>query len=76
MLLMAKKDLSKVDVLESGVKGLDKRMTRVEVKVDTLTETVGEIKVELTEVNEKLDRKADRSEVVKLNSRISLLETR
>jgi hypothetical protein len=43
-------------------------------KEDVLTETVGEIKVELTEVNQKLDRKVDRSEFKRLDHQVSVLE--
>ena len=52
------------------------RMMRLEGKVDTLTDTVGEMKLELTDVNEKLDRKADRSQVTQLDRRVTVLEAK
>jgi hypothetical protein len=55
---------------------LESTVDTLEVKVDNLTETVGDMKIELSEVNDKLDRKADRSEVTILNSRVSALEVK
>lgn len=73
----------KLGVIAEGQTGLvgrmerfEGRITRLDVKVDTLTDTVGEMKLELTEVNEKLDRKADRSQVTQLDRRVSVLEAK
>ena|SRR3989344_8889051 len=73
----------KLDFLIEGQTGLvgradrlDSGMTRLEMKVDTLTDTVGEMKVELTEVNEKLDYKVDRPQFNKLEKRVVLLEAK
>ncbi len=43
-------------------------------KVDMLIETVGDIKVEITEINEKLDNKVDRSEFLELKQEVAQLK--
>ena len=52
------------------------RMDRLEDKVDVLVDTVGEMKVEMTEMNGKLDHKADRIDLERLGHRVTILETK
>lgn len=66
----------KLDVLVEGQKTLDSRLKRVETKVEVLTDTVGDIKVDLTEVKATLDRKADRVVVQQLDRRVAALEAK
>lgn len=54
--------------------GMDQRLGRVENKVDLLTETVGDIKVELTGNRMELENKVDRSEHKTLERRVVALE--
>ena len=65
-----------VSLVSEQITGIDKRLGRVEKKVEVLTDTVGEIKVELTAVNDKLDRKADKSQVTLLDRRVAALEAK
>ena len=54
--------------------GMDKRLVRVENKVDLLTETVADIKVEVTGNRMELDSKVDKSEYKGLERRVVALE--
>lgn len=56
--------------------GMDQRLERVENKVDLLTETVGDIKVEVTGNRMELDNKVNRSEHKVLEQRIVALEAK
>jgi hypothetical protein len=76
-------------VLE-GQAGLRESHNTLVARVDVLVDTVGEIKVDITElkidvselktniarVEQKLDRKADRTQVKQLDQRVSLLEAK
>lgn len=65
-----------VGLLSEQMTMMNKRLARVEKKMDVLTDTVGDMKVELTVVNEKLDRKADRSQITQLDRRVATLEAK
>ena len=65
-----------VGLLSEQMATMDKRLARVEKKVEVLTETVGEMKVELSAVSDKLDRKADRSQITQLDRRVTVLEAK
>lgn len=56
--------------------GMGKRLERVENKVDLLTETVGDIKVEVTGNRLELDNKVNRSEHKGLEQRVIALEAK
>lgn len=56
--------------------GMDKRLERVENKIDMLTETAGDIKVELTGNRMELDDKVDKSEYKGLERRVVALEVK
>ncbi len=56
--------------------GMDQRLERVENKIDLLTETVADIKVELTGDRMELDNKVDRSEHKGLERRVIALEVK
>lgn len=56
--------------------GMDRRLERVENKVDLLTETVGDIKVEVTGNGLELDDKVNRSEHKGLEQRVVALEAK
>ena len=66
----------KLGSLVEGQTTLGGRMGRLEKRMEVLTDTVGGIKVELTVVNNKLDRKADRSQVTQLDRRVTVLEAK
>ena len=56
--------------------GMGKRLARVENKVDLLTETVADIKVEVTGNRMELDNKVDKSEYKGLEKRVVALEVK
>jgi len=56
--------------------GMDRRLERVENKIDLLTETVGDVKVELTGSRMELDNKVDKSEHKGLERRVVALEAK
>ena len=56
--------------------GMGKRLARVENKVDLLTETVADIKVEVTGNRMELGNKVDKSEYKGLEKRVVALEVK
>lgn len=65
-----------IKLVIEGQSGMNQRLERVETKVDLLTETVGDIKVELTGHRMELDNKVDRSEHKGLERRVVALEAK
>lgn len=56
--------------------GMDTRLERVEHKIDLLTETAGDIKIEVTGNQLELDNKVNRSEHKGLEQRVVALEAK
>lgn len=56
--------------------GMDEKLERVENKIDVLTETVADAKVELTGNRMEFDSKVDRSEHKDLERRVVALEAK
>lgn len=65
-----------IKLVIEGQSGIGERLERVENKVDMLTETVGDIKVELTGNKMDLNNKVNRSEYKGLERRVIALETK
>ena len=65
-----------IKLVIDGQGGINQRLERVEHKVDLLTETVADVKVELTGHRMELDNKVDRSEHKGLERRVIALEVK
>mgnify|MGYP001592056386 CR=1 FL=1 len=61
----------KVDRLETRFDGLEAKVDRMAVRLDATFEEVGRLREDITEMNEK---KADKSDLITLGSRVSRLE--
>jgi len=65
-----------IKVVAEQYTSIDKRLTKVESKADTLIETVADIKVDTAIIREELESKADKREQKKLEHRVAVLESR
>lgn len=66
----------KLGIIIEGQAGWTRRADRIETRLDTVIDAVADIKVEFSEVNDKLDRKADHAHVKQLEHRVSVLEAK
>lgn len=64
-----------VKVLAESHLDTNKRVRNLEIKMDMLVDTVGEIKVDVVEVKEGLKNKADLKDQKLLEKRVATLET-
>ncbi len=63
-----------VKVLAESHLDTNKRVRNLEVKMDMLVDTVGEIKIDVAEIKDKFDQKADLKDHKLLEKRVSVLE--
>lgn len=63
-------------LLAEQLKDTNRRVENLENKMDIVVEAVGDIKVSLTIIEDKLDQKADKKDLIALEKRVSVLENR
>jgi hypothetical protein len=66
----------KLGLIIEGQELLRSRVTKIETKVEVVADAVGDVKLEVAGVNDKLDRKADRVVVQSIDRRVATLEAK
>ncbi len=66
---------SDTQLLAEQVQTIAQQQKATDKKLDLVIETIAEIKVELSEINDKLEQKVDREDHQALERRVSRLET-